>query len=406
VRVLLLHKFYRLTGGTDRYFFETKRILEANGHEVACLATVDPANDPSPYSPYFAGAPDFRSPNLLTRFGSIVKLVYSFEAKEKTSMLIKDFRPEVAHAFGIFSHLSPSVLDACRNAVVPVALSCNDYKHICPNYKLYHHGRLCYDCKGAKFYSAIANKCSHDSLQFSVASAVESYLHEWLNLIRKNVHTFIFASDYMAKITGEFWRNKEFRWKKLANPFDSRRFTLAEPGGEYALVFGRLVEEKGVEYLLDAMKLAPDVKLKIVGDGPEEKFLRRRAQDLGLANVEFAGPMWGEEMDRILARSRFVVVPSVWQENSPYVILQAFAVGKPVVGTNRGGIPELIDDGKFGLVTPADDPQALAAALRKMWGDLEGTRRMGIAAKNFADEEYNDNRFHARLRSIYEEMLA
>ena len=405
MRILLIHKFFRITGGNDLYFFETKRILESQGHEVACLSTADERNYPSAYSRYFVAAPVFRSRNPISRFSSIWKIVYSFEAKESVSKLISYFRPQVVQAFGIHSHVSPSVLDACRAARIPVALSCNDYKHICPNYKLYHHGRICFDCRKGKFYSAILNRCCHNSVQFSVASSFEAYIHAWLNLLRKNVHTFLFSSEHMASVTRDFWCDRSFRWKKLPNPFHSPGHQISELSDDYLLFFGRLIEEKGVDILLKAMHLVPEAKLVVIGDGPQERQLKNLATILNLQNVEFVGPRWGEELDRFLKRTRFVVVPSVWHENSPYVILQSFAVGKPVIGTNRGGIPELIRDREFGMIYAAEDPEALAYSIRYLWTNPARTREMGRAAKEFSDSQFNDNKFYHELINIYEDML-
>ncbi len=106
-----------------------------------------------------------------------------------------------------------------RKNKVPVVISCNDYKHICPNYKLFHHGKLCDDCKEGKFYKCVTNKCSHNSFSYSVASSFESYIHHFLNIYKKNINLFLFASDFMAYKTEDFWGKDSFRWGKLLNPY-------------------------------------------------------------------------------------------------------------------------------------------------------------------------------------------
>ncbi len=157
--------------------------------------------------------------------------------------------------------------------------------------------------------------------------------------------------------------------------------------------------------LLEAARLAPSVRLKIVGDGPEEEALRTRADDLGLTNVEFVGPHWGSDLDGLLAETRFVVVPSVWHENFPYVINQSFAVGKPVIASDRGGMPELVDPGRTGLLYDATDPGALAEAMRSLWDDPDRAVALGRAAKEYSDAEFNDQRFMDTLLGIYREVV-
>jgi len=405
MKILLVHKFFHVTGGAEVFFFETGRVLEEHGCEVAYFSTIDERNRPSSYARYFTQAPDFRSGSLLKRLKAIFRIVYSYEAKQKFSKLLEDFRPDIVHVFAMFTHISPSILDACREAGVPVVISCNDYKHICPNYKLFHHGRLCDDCKGGRFYNTILNKCCQDSLLYSVASCIESTSHHVLNILRKNVHTFFFASEFMARKTEEFWGKESFRWEKVLNPFDSIKYPLCKEYDDYFLFFGRFVEEKGVDVLLQAMQHIPEPKLVLVGDGPQKEHLKNLAAQLGLENVEFIGPQWGEALDRILRRARFVVMPSVWHENFPYVIVQSFAMGKPVIGTDRGGIPELIKDGEYGFIYPAQDPDTLAKTIKRLWRNPDLTVEMGTKAKDYADGEFNDRKFYETLIGKYEDIV-
>ena len=171
-------------------------------------------------------------------------------------------------------------------------MSCNDYKHICPNYKLFYHNNLCEKCRGKKFYQAVLNKCCHDSITYSVASALEYYYHEKMNLLRKNVDLFLFASDFMAKKTEDFWGKNTFKWRKLINPIKIETIKTKNESDDYILFFGRLVEEKGLKDLLLAMDNLPKIKLVVVGDGPERKESTN--------NVQFVGEKWGEEMNEII----------------------------------------------------------------------------------------------------------
>jgi len=405
MKILLAHKYFNLTGGAEVFFFETGRVLEANGHEVAYFSTTDPDNQQTQFAEYFVDAPEYSSGNIVKRALGLRQMIYSKDAKKQFARLIADTQPDLVHVFAIHVHLSPSILVAAHEAGVPVVMSCNDYKHICPNYKLYHHERICTDCKGKRFYKAISNRCCKKSLVFSVASSLEAYAHNYMDIYHKYVHTYLFASEFMARETERFWGADSFRWDTLRNPFDSRKFPLSEADDDYALFFGRLVDEKGVDILVRAMASARDVKLKIVGSGPDEEKLLKLTMQLGLQNVEFLGPKWGDELDSILSLARFVVVPSVWHENFPYVINQSFAFGKAVIGSDRGGIPELVSHGVRGLIYPAHDESALAAAMTELWNDPEQAKQMGKAAKVFSDDEFNDERFYERLISVYDGVL-
>jgi glycosyltransferase involved in cell wall biosynthesis len=317
--------------------------------------------------------------------------------------VIARFRPDIVHCFAIHVHLSPSILEAARVAGVPVVMTCNDYKHICPNYKLYHHDRVCFDCRTQNFGNAIRNRCAKGSLALSVASAIEARVHYGKGVYDRLVDHYTFSADFMAGVTEDFWQGRDISWSKLRNPFDSNAHTSEDGDDGHALYFGRLIDEKGVQILVEAAAKVGDMPVKIVGDGPEAAALQTQAASLGLTNVEFLGPLWNNDLMPVLRRARCVVVPSLWHENYPYVINQAFAVGRPVIGSRRGGITELVADGERGLVYDAADPDALARALRTLRDDPDLARRMGRAAKAWSDATFRDDVFYADLRSAYEE---
>lgn len=407
MRILLAHNNFVVMGGAEVFYHEVGRVLAEQGHQVAYFSAKNDAVE-SPWREYFPAVASYSEGGLLSKAINFPSMVYNRAAKQAMARLIEDFKPDIVHVFAIYVQLTPAILDAAREAGVPVVMSCNDYKHVCPNYKLYHHGKICEECKGGKFYRAVVNRCCHDSMAYSVASSVEAYAHNWMNIYRKNVHTFLFASEFMAQKTEEFWGKESFRWRMLRNPFDAGKHTAFTPNevGDYALYFGRIIDEKGVNVLLDAAALARDVPLLVVGDGPDLEKLKQKASEQGLSHVQFLGAKWGDELDQILKACRYVVVPSLWHENFPYVILQSFAMGKPVIGSNRGGITELVANGERGLVYEAADPAALAGAMRKLWSDSELTKRMSLTVKLYADSEFNDERFYADLMQIYSGVLA
>lgn len=403
MKVLLIHKFFKLTGGADLFFFEVGRVLEDNGHEVAYFSTSDKDNLPSPWSKYFCEAPNFKQKNIVGQVKAFSQIPYNFQSKKKFETLLDDFKPDLIHCFNIITHISPSILTSAKQRNIPVVISLNDYKHICPNYKLFHHGQVCEDCKGGKFHNAVLNKCSHDSIVFSVASALESYVHNWLNVYRNNIDLFLFASDFMAQKTESFW-GKTFKWGKLLNPFNIPLLPKESLRGEYGLYFGRLIDEKGVDVLINALKKCPNIPFKIVGDGPDLENLVKLVRKFGLENVEFLGPMWGDALNDILLNAQFVVVPSIWHENFPYVILQAFAFCKPVIGSNRGGIPEMVDDGNRGLLYEATCPNDLAERINYLFNN-EKLYEMGLNARSYIEENFTDKVFYAEIMNNYKNIL-
>jgi glycosyltransferase involved in cell wall biosynthesis len=403
LRILLAHNFYSVTGGAEVFYHEVGRVLAEQGHEVAWFSGREEDAD-TPWTSYFPAAADYSNGGLLRRVLSFPKMVYNVEAKAAMSRLIADFQPDVIHAFATYVRLTPAILDAAREAGVPVVLSCNDYKHLCPNYKLYHHGHICEECKGGHFYRALVNRCCHGSLAISAASMLEGYVHDWLDIWRKNVSCFLFASEFMANKTEEFWGKGSVKIDFLPNPFDATKYHVPANVGQYILYFGRLIGEKGVDNLIEAARLAPDVPVVIVGDGPDREKLEAIARPL--SNVRLVGPAWGEDLSRWLHDARAVVVPSLWHENFPYVIFQAFAASKPVIGSRRGGIPELVEAGSHGWTYAATDVAQLAERMKAVLSvpDAE-IAAMGEAAREYVTRQFNDAAIYQRLTRIYKGVL-
>ncbi len=411
MRVLLAHKFWKKVGGAEAYFQDVIRILESNGHEVMAYSTIfDPGggkdifkvNDQKVKLGHYV---DYLNGNIIKRFGRIPATIYNKKNKEEFRQLLREFKPDIVHVFAIYVTITPSILEVCKEEGVPVVMSCNDYKHLCPNYRLFHHGHICEDCKGGRFYMAILNNCCKHSIGVSIASAVESYYHDYKDIFRKNVKTFLFESEFMLNKTREFWDGKEFNTAFLGKPFDATAIKASGVYGDYILYMGRLSDEKGVDILIKAMQLVPSAKLKIAGDGNYMSRLKQLAKELGCDNVEFLGMVVGDELKKTISESLCVVVPSLWYENFPYVMTEAFAMGKAVIGSDKGGIPEYIKHGKNGFVYHSNNVNELSECIRSICSDASVPVSMGAEAKSMADEMFNDPVFYNRLIKIYQDAI-
>jgi glycosyltransferase involved in cell wall biosynthesis len=402
MRVILAHKYFRYLGGAEAFFFETGRVLKQNGHEVAYFSTVAEDNIESEFSSFFVEPPEYVNGSLIKRSLGIGRMVYSSIAKNKFAALISEFKPDLIHVFAIHIHLSPSILEAAKEAGIPIVMSCNDYKHICPNYKLYDGKELCESCQGGKFYNAIIKRCCKDSLVYSVASAIEAYVHEHLKVYDKLVSRYLFASEFMLNKTKEFWPDKHVEYGVLKNPFDPSKYHPVYEGS-CALYFGRIIDIKGVDHIIEAAKRI-DVPIKIVGDGPDMAKLQEEVMRHKLSHVEFLGEIWGEELNEVLYEARFVIVPSLWYENFPYVIFQAFAAGKPVLGSNRGGIPELIGKDR-GILFEPNNSEELADGMINLWNDIDGCQRMGKLSREYVEKEFTNEKFYNSLIKHYQDVL-
>jgi glycosyltransferase involved in cell wall biosynthesis len=191
----------------------------------------------------------------------------------------------------------------------------------------------------------------------------------------------VVPSRYLAEIAAG-WGLDRVRIDVLTNPApppaDVEPAELAD--GTFVFV-GRLTEQKALPVALAALAEVPEAQLVLVGDGPERESLQRRVRELGLDDrVRFLGSLPRGDVLRQLAGARAAVLSSAW-ENLPHAAVEALSVGTPVVSTAVGGVPEVVHDGENGLLVPAGDVPAFAAALRRMLEDKALHDRLAAAAQ-------------------------
>ena len=129
MRIILAHNLYTITGGAEVFYHEIGRVLSENGHDVAYFSCAEEGLD-VPYSEYFPESKNYQDGSLLKKAAGFAGNVYNRKAKAEMARLIQDFKPDIIHAFAIYVRLTPSILEAAKEAGIPVVLSCNDYKHI------------------------------------------------------------------------------------------------------------------------------------------------------------------------------------------------------------------------------------------------------------------------------------
>lgn len=408
MRVALVHNFHRPVGGAEVFVHETRAALEAAGVETSIFTPADEDAAREPWARHYPPAPEYLRGSVLHKATTFPGTVYSTMVRRRFAAFLREVRPDVVHAFAVYTRLTPAVLLEARSQGVPVVMSCNDYKHICPNYKLYHHGRICEDCRGGRFYYALLNRCMKDNRGYSAAATVEAYVHEAIGAWKRCVDRFLFASQFMRDTTARFWGATALKSHIVRNPFDISKIPFdaavpAESCREF-VYFGRLVEEKGVGPLIRAVACNPDIRLSIVGDGELREPLEQLARERTAVNVRFLGSRWGRDLYEVLAHARVVVVPSIWHENFPYAVLQAMAMGRPVIASRRGGLPELVRDGDSGLLFDPDDPGSLQTALRRLRDSDTLVAGMSARARALVSQGYSHAEYATQLQAIYAEL--
>ncbi len=169
------------------------------------------------------------------------------------------------------------------------------------------------------------------------------------------------------------------------------------------LFMGRLYPEKGVDTIIDAMPMMPDVSLTICGKGEENytALLHERAKKNGVDNrIEWIG--FTPKVVEYISRADIGVIPSRWEEPCALVNFEFLAAGIPLVTSNTGGQPEIITDGVDGLLVAPDDPKALAAAVNSLVDNPDRRKTMGKAARETFMRRFTYDNFYKQVMAVYE----
>jgi glycosyltransferase involved in cell wall biosynthesis len=229
-------------------------------------------------------------------------------------------------------------------------------------------------------------------------------------ILKRNVARFLSPSEWLARWLVKSLGTDQVVHVPLFAP--SQSSVRQEPEHGLRLLYvGRLSPEKGVDTLLRALppvlERASGAGLDVVGSGSDERALRALSADLGLSeHVRFQGAVSPAELEDYYRTASAVVMPSRWMENAPLVAYEAMSYGVPVIASARGGLLELIESGRNGLLFLPDDHVDLAKTIMRLSGDADLRRQLGSGARQLAEERYSARVHMERLEETYSAVMA
>jgi glycosyltransferase involved in cell wall biosynthesis len=310
-------------------------------------------------------------------------------------------RPDVVHVHNTFPLQSPSILDACRAAAVPVVATLHNYTQICPTGTLYRDGAVCTSCVGRAPLPAVRHGCYRGSQVASVPVALSLLVNRrrWWS----SVSRFLCISDAQRQVLLANGMPADLLAVKYNFVDDTAHRRTGT--GEHLLYLGRLADEKGVRLLMAAWdRVAADgglgVPLVIAGAGPLADEVAQWAATRH--DVRFVGRLDKEASRAMVARSIAVVVPSQWLETFGLVVVEAMAAGVPSVVAGHSSLAELVTDGVTGLTHTPGDADSLAAALGRI---VRVPSSLGHAARERYEHEFTRQVGLANLLTHYRRVI-
>jgi glycosyltransferase involved in cell wall biosynthesis len=401
--LLSINNYYYYRGGAETVFLEQNAMFRRCGWNVVPFAMQSNKNLSSPWSKYFVDEIEFgQSYSLADKLIRVPKVIYSLEARRKLARVIDESRPDVCHAHNIYHHISPSILSLLKQRSIPVVLTLHDLKIACPAYSMLTEDGVCERCRGGRLHNVVLHRCIKRSVTLSAIVMLEATLHRLLGTYRNYVGRFAVPSRfYIEKLCEWGWPRSMFC--HVPNFVDAQRYQPQYEAGKYFLYFGRLSREKGLATLIRAAA-SSGCPIRLAGTGPQLAELRALARKLG-ADVTFLGFLTGESLHAAVRGARAVVLPSEWYENAPMTVLEAYALGKPVLGARIGGIPELVYEDETGLGFTSGYVESLAAALRHFAERSDkAIEDMGRRARQRVEQQYTAELYRQRLMSMYRDL--
>ena len=371
MRVLLLHNRYRSLGGEERAIRDIAGLLSRRGHTVEVLE---------------------RASSEAGRVRAARALIGGGVDLEEVGRAVRRLRADIVHAHNVHPLFGWRALAAARAAGARTVLHLHNFRLFCAIGVAYRDGAVCHRCRGRDMLPGLRLRCRGSVPEAAIYAA---------GLYRQQPQLFRHSDRLVALSQQQAGRMAELgvpaaMMSVLPNfvPGADIAARSAAALGRYALVAGRLVEEKGYDTAIEAARAA-GVPLIVAGAGPDEPRLRALAAD---GEVRFTGLLSASAVAEVRREAAVVLAPSRWEEPCPYAVLEAFAAGVPVLASDRGGLPELV--GADAALHP-EDTGAWTAALRELWENPDRREAMGTDGLRQARERFGEDRYYEELMRIY-----
>jgi glycosyltransferase involved in cell wall biosynthesis len=381
MKVLLINDYEELIGGTEFYIQTLKKELESRGHIIKIYSSRKSSRE-------YLISQNSKSINKFLR------KMFNFKSYKEVKSIINQFHPDIIHIHNIFNEISPSILLAVNK--IPVVMTVHD--NLLINAVSILSGRTGKDCK-----TRVCHGCSNCiGIKGAIYEYIKNIIHK---ILFEKISLYITPSIYMKKLVQEAGYNPV---RHIDNGFKLFKYSKINKQNNILYV-GRLNNEKGVEYLLRAMPRVvernPKIKLTIIGDGNEKGNLMLLAQNLKIkSNVFFLNTITQDRLEEYYKNSTIVIVPSIYNDNFPTVIIEAMSIGRPVIGTRMGGIPELIDNGKTGFLVKSKSYKSLEEKILYL---QHNKKVINILSRNAHEKSklYHLKNHANKIESIYKKLI-
>lgn len=376
---MIVHNAYQHRGGEDSVVEAEIELLNKHGHDV---------------STYLRTNDDIHN---MGRLDLLRQTLWSNRTVSDIAAHVSSFHPDVIHVHNTFPLISPSLYWAADRLSIPVVQTLHNFRLFCLGALLMRNGEVCEDCVGKSPLRGIVRRCYRSSLAQSAVLGSMLIAHRAIGTWKDKVTRYIALN--------EFCRDKFVEGGLPAEKFSIKPnfvdFAPPESRERSGFLFvGRLSFEKGIDVLARAAQSLPDISVRVAGTGPESGLVSN------IPNVFCAGALSGDAVRSEMSAAQALILPSIWYENFPRTLVEAFGCGLPVIASRIGALAELISDGHTGLLFEPGNPADLANKIQWARDNPDRMAAMGKAARIHYEENFTARINYEQLIGIYNDAIA
>lgn len=385
---LQIHNDYLIPGGETKTAIQIANLLERFGINVIRY---------------------YKSNSELKKCGTIKKLAYGFKSLYNKSTVdeINKILGSITVDFVLIHNTMPIISNSVYGIFIkkniPIIKYVQNYNLVCLNGAL-DHGSSCENCK-KHLLNGVINKCYKNSFLYSFVRYIskkifDKYYFPYINAFMPN-------SMFVKRKHMEYGMDGEKMY--VMNNFINIKHVnqLKKKSQNYYLYFGRISKEKGIITVLRAFEYLKDLKLVVMGSGEFETELKKYILDHNLKNIIYIGNKTGKDLEQVIANAKCTIVSSEWDEPLPRTIIESYSKGIPVIGTNKGGIPEMIHENKTGYIYQSGCYNELINTIIK-FEEIPSTQYAQMCENCIQQIEniYTEEKYFSRFMKCIEDILS
>lgn len=381
-KALIVHNFYGVSGGEDVVFRLESKLLA------------------SEFDVIFYVANNNKIDGFFSRISALLGVFFSLHSFFCFVLFLRKNRPDIVHVHNYFPLISPSIFYACKFMRIPVLHTLHNFRAICPTATLMWDGKIEEISIRRGSFWAVPKRVYRGSLWGTMALVFMIELHKKIGTWRSCVDGYVALTEFSRfKFIEAGWPAEKI-FVKPNFTFDKGLHSSGE--GRYALYVGRLSEEKGIDFIINAFAVS-GFDIKLVGDGPLIDQVESASEKYN--NISYLGRLNSDEVSRLMCDASCLVMSSTWYEGFPMVIVEALSCALPIIVPKLGNMAAIVEHGVSGMHYAPGNIDSFNDVLSSVMSDFSLRQNLSSGARASFLASYTEEINLKILSDIYNGLI-